>query len=123
MIQTALGRYVAISPGVRRIPAPMVPPIPIARPKARPRTRSSLPGLLMSTPQLLEGPLHVHAGHLLAPRKIEIGVVHRLRGAVGGIRGFRDRFIFERRPDQRRSGLRDVLRITRDSAEHHPSVG
>jgi hypothetical protein len=37
------GRCAATSPGVRRIPIPMVLPMTMARPKATPSTRSRLP--------------------------------------------------------------------------------
>src|SRR5882724_10225496 len=38
-----VGRYFAISPGVRRIPAPMVLPMMTARPKPTPKMRSRVP--------------------------------------------------------------------------------
>src|SRR4029077_14647413 len=103
-----------MSPGVRRIPAPMVPPIPMARPKASPRTRRSFPdcgaaGLAMATPQLLERPLHVHAGHLLPPRQVEIGVVHRLGGPEGRVRPPGNRLILEGRAHERRPRFGDLL--------------
>src|SRR5213080_2209 len=49
----------------------------------------SLPRRAPALPQLRECPRDVHARHLLPPRKIEVGVVQRLRGTVGGVRGGR----------------------------------
>src|SRR5207244_11758960 len=49
----------------------------------------SLPRRPPALPQLRECPRDVHARHLLPPRKIEVGVVQRLRGTVGGVRGGR----------------------------------
>src|SRR5579859_3676954 len=105
------------------MPAPMVPPIPMARPKASPRTRSSLPGLAMTTPQLLEGPLHVDAGHLLAPRQVEIGVIHRLRGAERRFGCFVYGFRLEGRADERGSRFSNLLGIARDPAQDDAGFG
>src|SRR2546427_268579 len=52
-----------------------------------------LPRRPPALPQLRECPRDVHARHLLPPRKIEVGVVQRLRGTVGGVRGGRDRLV------------------------------
>src|SRR6201981_3847532 len=59
--------------------------------RSRRPPRPDLVASLVTGPQLLEGPFHVYPGHLLAPRQIEIGVVHRLRRAGGGVGGNSDR--------------------------------
>src|SRR5690348_15474897 len=113
------------------MPAPMVPPIPMASPKASPRTRSSLPPpalgptprLTMTTPQLPEGPLHVDAGHLLAPRQVEIGVIHRLRGAERRFSCFVYGFRLEGRADERGSRFSNLLGIARDPAQDDAGFG
>src|SRR5690242_10406466 len=113
------------------MPAPMVPPIPMARPKASPSTRSSLPPpalgpaprLTMTTPQLLEGPLHIDAGHLLAPRQIEIGVVHRLRGTERRLGCLVDGFRLETRADERGSRFGNLLGIARHPAQDDARFG
>src|SRR6266513_1862488 len=85
-----------------------------------------LPRRPSALPQLGQGPRDVHARHLLPPREIEVGVVHRLRGAVRSVRGRRYALVRQVGSHERRAGFRDLLRPARDAPEddarlHHPS--
>src|SRR6266850_7370823 len=77
----------------------------------------------MTGPQFIEGPFYVDPRHLLAPRQVEIGVVHRLRWSIGRVGRGCDGLIRELRPLERSAGFRDFLRITRDAAQHNPRSG
>src|SRR6266702_1437535 len=85
-----------------------------------------LPRRPSALPQLGQGPRDVDPGHLLPPREIEVGVVHRLRGAVRSVRGRRYALVRQVGSHERRAGFRDLLRPARDAPEddarlHHPS--
>src|SRR2546425_8349466 len=85
-----------------------------------------LPRRPSALPQLGQGPRDVDARHLLPPREIEVGVVHRLRGAVRSVRGRRYALVRQVGSHERGAGFRDLLRPTRDAPEddaclHHPS--
>src|SRR5438046_9168042 len=76
--------------------------------------------------QLRKRPRDVHPRHLLSPRQIEVGVVHRLRGAVGRVRRGRYALVRQIGSHERGAGLGDLLRPARHAAEHdarfhHPS--
>src|SRR6266513_2458338 len=80
---------------------------------------------LPTQPQLRERSRDVDSRHLLPPREVEVGVVHRLRGTVRGVGGRRDALVRQISPRQRRSRLGDLLRPARYAAEdnaglHHP---
>src|SRR6266545_2318587 len=78
---------------------------------------------LPALPQLRERPRAVHPRHLLPPRKIEVGVIHRLRGTVCGVRGRRYALVRQISPHKRRAGFRDLLRPARDAPEHNSGLG
>src|SRR6267143_3773021 len=81
---------------------------------------------LAAPPQLRERARDVDPRHLLPPREIEVGVVHRLRGTVGGVGGRRYALVRQVGSHERGAGLGDLLRPARHAAEdnarlHHPS--
>src|SRR5256886_12465021 len=63
--------------------------------------------------QLRKRPRDVHPRHLLSPGQIEVGVVHRLRGAVRGVRGGRYALVRQIGSHERGAGLGDLLRPAR----------
>src|SRR3989442_1033181 len=67
--------------------------------------------------QLRKRPRDVLPRHLLAPGQIEVGVVHRLRGAVRGVRGGRYALVRQIGSHERGAGLGDLLRPARHAAE------
>src|SRR2546426_151630 len=67
--------------------------------------------------QLRKRPRDVHPRHLLSPGQIEVGVVHRLRGAVRGVRGGRYALVRQIGSHERGAGLGDLLRPARHAAE------
>src|SRR5256885_7123083 len=76
--------------------------------------------------QLRERPCDVDPRHLLPPREIEVGVVHRFCGTVRRIRGGRDALVRQIGSHERRAGLGDLLGPARYAAEddtrfHYPS--
>src|SRR2546426_12491299 len=77
---------------------------------------------LPALPQLRERPPHVHPRHLLPPREIEVGVVHRLRGTVRGVGGRRYALVRQIGSHERGTGLGDLLRPARYAAEHDPRL-
>src|SRR5437773_2369672 len=66
--------------------------------------------------QLRKRPRDVHPRHLLSPGQIEVGVVHRLRGAVRGVRGGRYALVRQIGSHERGAGLGDLLRPARHAA-------
>src|SRR5438876_11428366 len=68
--------------------------------------------------QLRKRTRDVHPRHLLSPGQIEVGVVHRLRGAVRGVRGGRYALVRQIGSHERGAGLGDLLRPARHAAEH-----
>src|SRR5213079_1646215 len=72
--------------------------------------------------QLRKRPRDVHPRHLLSPGQIEVGVVHRLRGAVCRVRRGRNRLVRQGGSGERRARRGDLLRPARDPAEHDPRL-
>src|SRR3989442_6616895 len=66
--------------------------------------------------QLGQRPGDVYPRHLLPPRKVEVGVVHRLRGTGRSVRGRGDGLVPEVATLQPRATLPDSLRIARDAS-------
>src|SRR5687767_6065382 len=72
---------------------------------------------------VLERALYVHAHHLLSPRESEVGVVHRLGGAIGRVGRGTDGALIETRADDGLRRLRNLLRIRGDRAQNDACPG
>src|SRR5712691_10198956 len=115
----------------RMVAAPMTlltpgagpPPTRIARVLRSVTAASRARAAWLTRPQLLQRALYIHPRHVLAPGEFEVGVVHRLRRVVRGVRCRRDRFVLEPRAHERRRGLGDLLRPARDPAQDDACVG
>src|SRR5262249_59831811 len=76
----------------------------------------------LSRAELLECTGDVDPRHLLPPRELEIGVVHRFGGAERRFRGGGDRLGFEVRAAQRRPGFRNFQGKARHTTENDSCV-
>src|SRR5918992_1689533 len=88
---------------------PCVTLLAISSPKERRRSR--ITGLRELRTNVLQRALHVDADHLLPPAQREVGVVHRLRRSVGGVRRRANGALIETRPHDRFGRCGDFLGI------------